>query len=297
MKVVAISGASGLIGAALSRALREAGMEVVPLVRGAKAANAGIAWDPENETIDAARLEGVDGIVHLAGESLAARRWTPAQKERLRSSRIRGTRLLARTLRGLARRPSVWLSASAIGYYGDCGDRAVDESAAPGDDFLASLCVDWEAATHEAEDAGSRVIHTRFGVVLDPAGGALQKLRLPFTLGVGGRIGSGKQVMSWISLRDTVRALQHLLVSELSGPVNITAPAAATNAEFTDALGRALHRPTVLPLPGFALRLAVGEMADVALLSGARVLPRRLLESGFHFEDPELSPLLARLFA
>lgn len=296
MKVVAISGASGLIGTALSRALHQAGTHVLPLVRHGKAGAAGIAWDPDNDTIDAARLEGVDAVVHLAGESLAAQRWTPAQKERLRVSRIRGTRLLARTLRGLSRKP-LWLSASAIGYYGDRGDQAVDESASPGADFLATLCVDWESAASEAIEAGIRVIHPRFGVVLDPSGGALEKLRLPFSLGLGGRIGTGKQVMSWISLRDTVSALQHLLASSLSGPVNVTAPSAVTNAQFTQALGTALHRPALLPMPAFALRLAVGEMADVALLSGARVLPRRLTESSFYFQDPELAPFLAQLFS
>jgi uncharacterized protein (TIGR01777 family) len=296
MKVVAISGASGLIGAALSRALRTSGIDVLPLVRGANVPSTAISWDPERDRIDSARLAGVDAVVHLAGESLAARRWTAAQKQRIRDSRIQGTRLLGRALRGLARKP-LWLSASAIGFYGDRGDAPVTEEATAGDDFLAQLCVDWEAATHEAQAAGVRVIHPRFGVVLDPEGGALEKLRLPFSLGVGGRIGSGKQVMSWISLQDTVRALQFLLASELSGPVNITAPAAVTNSEFAAAFGHALQRPALLPMPAFALRLAVGEMADVALLSGARVIPKRLMEAGFQFHDPELAPYLTRLFA
>jgi uncharacterized protein (TIGR01777 family) len=298
MGAVAITGASGFIGSALSRALSAHGSEVRPLVRPGKTAPGGIAWDPRAGTIDAAGLEGVDALVHLAGENIAAGRWTAAQKAELRASRLAPTELLARTLAGLKNKPAVWISASAIGFYGDRGDAPVDEHAGPGSDFLSELAMAWEGATAPAQEAGIRVVHARFGVALDPTGGALAKMLLPFKLGLGGRIGSGTQVMSWVAREDAIAALVFLLEQPgAQGPYNVTAPRPVTNAEFTSALGHALSRPTIFPLPGALARLALGEMADVALLKGARVLPARLLESGFRFTYPELGPYLAKALA
>jgi uncharacterized protein (TIGR01777 family) len=297
MATVAISGASGFIGAALTRALRARGDRVRPLVRPGRGAEDAIAWDPEVGTLDTAALEGVDAVVHLAGESIAGARWSDAQKARIRDSRIRGTGLLASALCGLAHKPEVWVSGSAIGIYGDRGDEPLDETSSLGQDFLAEVCVAWESAAQPAAAAGIRVVHPRTGIVLGPAGGALAKMLTPFKLGVGGRLGSGQQYMSWIALSDAVRGLMFMVDQrELRGPVNLTAPQPVTNAEFTRALGHALKRPTVLPVPGFAARLAFGELADVALLSGQRVLPRRLLAAGFSFEQPQLAPYLAGLF-
>jgi uncharacterized protein (TIGR01777 family) len=294
MPTIVISGASGFVGRALSEQLCSRGARVLALVRPSASEKDGIRWDPEAQTIDANALEGVDAVVHLAGESIASGRWNDAKKRRLVESRVRGTELIARTLASLERKPSVWVSASAVGYYGDRGDAWLDEDSTPGDDFLAELALRWEACTKPAELAGIRVVHARLGIVLDPSGGALEKMLLPFRLGVGGRIGDGKQFMSWISRRDAVRALEAAIDDPaLRGPVNLTAPEPVTNAELTRLLGRALGRPALLPVPAFAARLAFGEMADVALLSGARVRPKRLLESGFHFDDPDLAAYLA----
>jgi uncharacterized protein len=296
VRTIAITGASGFIGSALSAALKKTGARVRPLVRPGKHGLDGIGWDPDQSTIDGKALEGVHAIVHLAGDGVADGRWTAAKKARIRESRVRGTELIARAITGLTLKPSVLLSASAIGYYGDRGDEQLDEHSSPGADFLAEVCQAWEAAAEPARAAGVRVVHPRFGIVLSPEGGALKKMRLPFKLGVGGRLGEGTQYMSWIALEDTVRALLHAL-DQLEGPVNVTAPEPVTNAEFTKALGAALHRPTIMPLPGPLARLALGEMADVALLGGARVLPRKLLGSGFHFEHPSLRAYLERALA
>lgn len=298
MRTVAISGASGFIGAALAAALEAEGVRVRPLVRPGKQADDAIAWDPRAGRLDRDALEGLDALVHLAGEGIANGRWTEAQKAELRESRVRGTSLLARALAELRHKPKVWISASAVGYYGDRGDEAVDERAPPGDDFLAELAVAWEGASAPAEQAGIRVVHARFGVVLHPSGGALKRMLLPFKLGVGGKLGSGRQYMSWVSREDTVRALSFLLErDDARGPYNITAPEPVTNAALTQALGAALHRPAFLPVPGPLARLALGEMADVALLRGARVLPTRLLESGFRFAHPELRAYLNEVLA
>ena len=297
MKTVAISGASGFIGAALASQLRAQGLTVRPLVRPGKSAPDGIHWDPTGGSIDEDALASCDALVHLAGENIGEKRWSEAEKARLRASRVQGTELLARTLSKLRTGPRVWLSASAIGYYGDRGDTPLDEAASPGDDFLAQLCVAWEAPALQVPDS-IRVARVRFGVVLDPAGGALARMVTPFKLGGGGRIGSGRQYVSWVSRDDVVRALAFLLErDDLRGAFNVTAPTPVTNAELTEALGRALHRPTLLPLPGFAARLALGEFADAALLSSARVLPRRLLEAGFGFAHPELAPYLVQALA
>ncbi|HEX7242851.1 MAG TPA: TIGR01777 family oxidoreductase [Longimicrobiaceae bacterium] len=290
---VAVTGASGLIGSALVRALRAEGRRVVRLVRSRPQPGSGdVAWDPERGEIDAAGLEGVDAVVHLAGENVA-QPWTAEAKRRIRESRERGTRLLARALAGLSDRPGVLVSASAIGFYGDRGDETLDESSGPGGGFLAEVCEGWEAAADPARDAGVRVVHPRIGVVLTPQGGALAKLLVPFRLGVGGKVGSGRQWMSWVALEDVVEALRFALREDaLSGPANLTAPSPVTNEEFTRVLGRVLHRPTLFAVPGAALKLVMGQMAEEALLAGQRVLPRALLDAGFEFRHPELEGAL-----
>jgi uncharacterized protein len=296
VRTIAISGASGFVGRALTEHLRARGDSVRPLVRGASADAGAIVWDPELGTIDAPSLEGVDAVVHLAGESIAAGRWTDAQKRRIRDSRIRGTGTLASALASLGRPPAVLVSASAVGIYGDRGNELLDESAAAGTDFLSEVALAWEAAAAPARGAGIRVAHPRLGVVLDPAGGALAKMLLPFKLGVGGKLGSGAQWMSWVALSDAVRALAFAIdTTSLSGPFNVTAPAPVTNAEFTRALAAALHRPALFGVPAFAARMAFGEMADAALLASTRAIPARLVAAGFRFEWPELGPCLARL--
>jgi uncharacterized protein (TIGR01777 family) len=271
---------------------------VRPLVRPGNQAPDSIAWDPEKGSVDVEALEGLDALVHLAGEGVADGRWTDAKKVRIRDSRVRGTTILSDAIAILHAKPKVWVSGSAIGYYGDRGGDDVDESARPGSDFLAQVTVAWEAAAAPAADLGVRVVHPRLGIVLDPRGGALAKMLLPFKVGIGGKLGSGSQQMSWISLADTVRALVHAIDSvELSGPVNVTAPNPVSNAELTRALGVALHRPTFFPVPGPLARLALGELADVALLGGVRALPTRLLASGFRFEEPDLRAYLAKALA
>lgn len=295
MATIAITGASGFIGSALAAALRSRGDRVRPLVRPGGLADDAIQWDPERGRIDAAALEGVDALVHLAGESVAKGRWTEEKKARIRDSRVKGTTLLARTLLGLGRRPAVWVSGSAVGIYGDRGAEELDEQSSVGQDFLADVSVAWESAARPAASV-MRVVHPRTGVVLHPSGGALAALLPVFKWGLGGKLGSGQQYMSWISLEDTVRALMHAIdSSELRGPVNLTAPHPVTNEEFSRELASALQRPAIFAVPGFAARLAIGEMADVALLSGQRVLPERLLTSNFRFAQPELGPCLRAL--
>lgn len=293
---VAITGASGLVGRALAPSLTKGGHEVIRLVRRAPRAADEVRWDPERGEIDLARLEGIDAFVHLAGENIAGGRWTDRRKTRLRASRVPATRLLADALVRMNVKPKVLVSASAIGYYGDHGDEWVSEATAPADDFLGRLSRDWEDAAAPAAQAGVRVIHPRTGIVLSPAGGALGKMLLPFRMGLGGVLGSGRQYMSWIAIDDLVDAIRHALVTEnLSGPVNAVAPTPVTNAEFTRTLGHVLGRPTVAPVPAFALRLALGEMADATLLSSTRVRPERLLASGYRFRFPELEPALRHL--
>ncbi len=252
-----------------------------------------IRWDPAAGTIDSAELAAVDAVVHLAGENIVAKRWTPTFKHQVLESRIRGTNLLCQTLAGLASKPAVLVSASAIGYYGAHGDESIDESSPPGTGFLADVCQQWEAATQPARDAGIRVVNLRIGFVLAREGGGLAKMLTPFRLGLGGVIGSGRQYMSWIALDDLARAIQFTLsTAALAGPVNATAPRPITNREFTKTLGRVLHRPTIFPMPAFAARLAFGEMADDILLGGARVEPRALTAARFEFAYPQLEPAL-----
>jgi len=289
---VAVTGASGLIGSALVPFLRTAGHEVLSLVRRAPVAADEVGWDPARGEIDRLALEGIDGVVHLSGENVAAGRWTAARKARLRESRVGPTRLLAETLASLARRPRVLVSASAVGLYGDRGEEWVTESSPPADDFLGRLSVAWEAATGPAARAGIRVVNLRTGIVLTPAGGALGKMLLPFRLGLGGVLGSGRQYVSWVAMDDEVGAIRHVLEREdVAGPVNAVAPRPVTNAELTKTLGRVLSRPTLVPAPAFALRLALGEMAE-ALLASTRVRPERLVATGYRFLFPELEPAL-----
>jgi len=287
---VAISGSSGLVGSALTRALRAAGHEVNPLVRGDQA---GIRWNPSTGEIDVKKIADVDAVVHLAGESIATGRWTAAKKQRIRGSREDATRRLCESLAKLENGPRTMISASAIGFYGDRGDELLDEEAAPGEGFLPEVCLHWEPATRPAAEAGVRVVNPRIGVVLSRDGGALTKMLLPFKLGLGGRVGSGRQYWSWITLTDLVRVIEFALdTPALSGPVNAVAPVAATNLEFTKALGRALGRPTIFPMPALAARLALGQMANDLLLASARVVPRKLEQSGFVFSHADLDDAL-----
>lgn len=289
---VAITGSTGLIGGALAEALRKAGHTVVPVVRSSPGPDE-VGWQPARGEIDSAGLEGMDAVVHLSGESIARHRWSRAQMERIETSRTRSTSLLARTLAGLKDPPRALLSASAIGYYGDAGDRELDETAEPGEGFLARLGVEWEAATRPAAEAGIRVVTMRNGIVLSRSGGALDKMLPIFRLGLGGRLGHGRQWMSWITLEDTIRAIMAILSHEtVAGPVNVVAPGAVTNADFTRELASVLGRPAPFPVPAWALRLAVGPMADEALLASARVVPRRLEEMGFQFRHPLLPEAL-----
>src|SRR5262245_15181893 len=289
---IAVTGASGLVGSALVPALRAGGHEVLRLVRREARGGDEVRWNPAARTIEAARLEGLDAVVHLSGENIADGRWTDAKKARLRSSRVGSTRFLSETLAGLTRKPSVLVSASAVGYYGDRGDAWLAENALPATDFFGELSVEWEAAAAHAAHAGIRVVHPRTGIVLSPAGGALAKMLLPFKLGIGGVLGSGRQYFSWIALDDVVGVVHHMLArSDLSGPVNACAPEPVTNAELTKTLGRVLGRPTFVPVPAFALRIAFGEVAD-ALLASTRMRPERLLETGYRFRYPELEEAL-----
>jgi uncharacterized protein (TIGR01777 family) len=300
---VAVTGSSGLIGSALQPALEAAGHRVLRLVRPGSAGGRGpdtIAWDPEAGTIDAGGLEGVGGVVNLAGESIGDRRWNDAQKARIKDSRVKGTTLLAETLAKLANPPKVLVSGSAVDIYPDRGDEAITEDD-PADDpgFLGEVCRAWEAATAPAGAAGIRVAHLRTGIVLSPQGGALKKMILPFKGGLGGRMGSGRQWMSWISIDDEVGAIVHLLGDGApSGPVNATAPNPVTNAEFTKVLAGVFKRPALMPLPAVALKLALGaQMAEELLLTGQRVIPKRLEDSGYTFRAPELRGALVGLLA
>lgn len=289
---MALSGASGLLGARLTPALVGEGYGVLPLVRRAPGAGEA-AWDPLHGTIDLDRLAGVTAAVHLAGESIAAGRWTEAVKRRIRESRTRGTRLLAESLARLEPRPSVLVSASAIGIYGDRGDEVLTEESHLGADFLAATGREWEAATAPAAEAGIRVVRLRFGIVLAREGGALPRMAQPFLLGAGGPIGNGRQWMSWVAIEDAVAVVLAALADPAySGAINAVAPEPVRNADFGKALGRVLHRPSLLPVPAFALRLLFGEMADVALLASQRVVPTRLAALGFRHRYPALEPAL-----
>lgn len=297
MKII-ITGATGLIGRALISSLVADGSRVTRLVRGKSRASSSqsvedVSWNPSEGTIDTEKLEGHDAAVHLAGESIAEGKWTDEKKRRIRESRVKGTKLIAETLARLDSKPEVLVSASGIGFYGDRGSELLDEESASGDDFLSEVCREWEKATLAASQAGIRVVHIRTGIVLSQEGGALAKMLTPFKLGVGGRIGSGRQFMSWIDIDDEVGAIKHAIMNKtLRGPVNLVAPNPVTNEEFTKTLGRALGRPTILPAPAFAMRLAFGEMADALLLGSQRAEPARLNASGYEFKYPNLESSL-----
>ena len=291
---VLVSGARGLIGVALLPGLRALGCEVVPLTRRATGPGE-VGWDPARGRVEARALEGFDAVVHLAGEPLAAR-WTPARKALIRESRVAGTRLLAAGLASLERPPRVLVSVSAIGYYGDRGEEALDEASPPGAGFLPGVCRAWEEAAEPAAARGIRVVHPRLGLVLTPRGGALARMLPAFRLGLGGPLGDGRAWWSWVALDDVLAVLQRALADEsLAGPVNVVAPGAVRAGDFARALGRQLGRPALLPVPALALRLLFGEMADGALLASARVKPGRLLAGGYGFRYPGLEDALRHL--
>jgi len=294
---IAVSGSSGLVGSALLPFLTTGGHRVTRLVRRAAAGDE-VAWDIAQGVKDLSRLEGVDAVVHLAGENIGAGRWTAVRKEEIRRSRVEGTRRLCESLARLTRRPKVLVTASAIGFYGNRGDEILKEDSGPGSDFLAQVCREWEAATDPASRGGIRVVHLRFGMILSPSGGALKKMLLPFKMGAGGRIGRGTQYVSWIGIDDVAGVIHHAIVTEsLRGPVNGVAPTPVTNAEYTRTLARVLSRPAIAPMPAFAARLAFGEMADALLLASQRVMPTRLQATGYQFRYPELERALRHLLS
>jgi uncharacterized protein (TIGR01777 family) len=300
---VLITGATGLIGTALAASCARDGLQVVALVRDVGRAAPRLpgatlhAWDGTKGPPPDAAFDGVDVVVNLVGESIAGRRWSDQHKQRVRDSRVAATRALVDALRARQQRPRVLVQASGIGYYGDRGDDIVTEASPPGAGFLAELARDWEAEAQKAAELGMRVVLLRSGVVLSPAGGMLAKLLTPFRLGIGGHVGSGKQWLPWIHLDDHIGLIRHVMANEnVSGPLNAVAPEPATNAEFTVALGRALHRPTFLAAPAFALRMALGgEMAEQLLLASQRAMPVRTLETGYKFRQPLLEPALKDL--
>jgi len=290
---IAVTGASGLIGSTLSNRLRSRGHSVVRMVRRPSNAHDAVYWNVERQEIDAAALEGIDAMIHLAGEPLLSLKWTDEKKRRIRDSRVLGTRLISTTLAGLSRRPGVFISASAVGIYGDRGSEILTEaSTTDSSSFLAQVCTEWERETDAASDAGIRTVRTRTGLVLSKDGGLIKMLLPLFKLGLGGKVGNGSMYMSWITLEDEVSALVHCIESELSGPVNLTAPNPATMKELTDTLGRVLHRPAFFSMPGGLLRLASRDLTDEMILSSARVLPQALLDSGFTFGHSDLTHAL-----
>ena len=293
---VLVSGSSGLIGSALISALANEGHRVIRLTRSGSAGDHGtVRWDPSEGEIDTNRLEGIDAVVHLAGESVEGR-WTSAKKARIRKSRVQGTRLLAETLAGLPVPPRVMVSASATGYYGDRGEELLREESAPGSNFLARTCQEWEAAADPARGTGVRVAHPRFGLVLSAEGGALATMLPIFKLGGGAKIGSGRQYWPWVAIDDAVGAVLHALTSDsLEGPVNVVAPDPPTNLQYTRTLGRVLNRPTVFALPAPVVRVVLGQLADELILASQRVEPAKLEESGYEFRYPELERALQHL--
>lgn len=293
---ILVSGSHGLIGSALVPFLTTGGHQVASLSRSPSRAESTLLWDPETDDIPTPALDGFDAIVHLAGESIASGRWRAEKKAKIRDSRVQGTRLLCEALAQLANPPSVLVSASAIGFYGDRGETVMTEASRQGKDFLAQVCRDWEAATEPARACGIRVVNLRIGVVLSPAGGALAKMLPTFRMGAGGIMGDGRQYVSWIAIDDVIGAIHHALITaSVQGPVNAVAPHPVNNREFTKTLGQVLGRPTLLPLPAFAARGMFGEMADALLLASTRVEPKLLLSSGYEFAYPQLENALRHL--
>ena len=292
---ILLTGSTGLIGKALSRHLKTKGHNIYPLYRNPSTAKAHY-WNPEEDQIHLDDQIKLHAVIHLAGENIADSRWSQKKKDSILNSRVHGTRLLAETISQLKHKPSLLISGSAIGYYGDTGDNIVDENSARGEGFLSDVAAQWEAATQAAEDADIRTIHLRTGIVLSPEGGVLQKMLSPFRMGLGGVVGNGQQYMSWISINDVVQIIDHMLNDEqLSGPYNLVAPKPVTNYTFTKTLGTVLHRPTVSPLPAFMARMIFGEMADALLLSSSRVAATRLKTPGYIFIDNELKETLTNL--
>lgn len=295
MKIL-ISGSHGLVGQALNRSLASDGHTVMRLVRRSSASENEIEWQPESGVIDPSKIEALDAVIHLAGESIASGRWTDVKKQRIFDSRVKGTFALSKAIAQLNEPPKTFLCASAIGYYGDRKDELLRESSAPGNDFLATVCVQWEKATGPAVEKGIRTVCTRFGIILDKKGGALAKMLTPFRMGIGGRVGDGKQWMSWIALDDVVTALRFVLnKANITGPVNFVAPNPVTNEAFTRALGRTLGKPSLIPIPEFGVRLAFGEMADALLLSSQRVDPTKLKDAEFDFRLTTIEEALRRI--
>jgi uncharacterized protein (TIGR01777 family) len=303
MKIL-IGGSSGLVGTALIKSLEAGGHEIFRLVRHAPNSRTEVEWSPDRYSIALARIEGFDAVVNLAGESIAEGRWTDEKKRKIRESRVKGTKLLGDALANLTTPPKTFICASAIGYYGNRGDEILTEESTPGNDFLAEVCAEWEKATALATEKGIRVVNARFGIILDTKGGALKKMLPPFRMGIGGRIGSGKQWMSWITLDDVIGGLNFLLDGfnlsdwaeekddRLRGPVNFVAPNPVTNAEFTKTLGKVLSRPTFFPIPEFGVRLAFGEMGEALLLGSQRVAPKSLTRAGYEFQYLRLEEAL-----
>jgi len=287
---VAITGSSGLIGAALVGHLKSEGHTVQRLVRRKPVAADEVAWDPTAGTVDLAPLEGIDAIIHLAGAGVGDKRWSKKYKAQILNSRLFGTTTIASAVEKL--KPSVFISSSAIGWYGETGNRAVSESDRAGDDFLASVCKEWEAAADAASSV--RTVKIRTGLVLDPTGGALGRMMPLFKMGLGGRLGNGKQWWSWITLHDEIKAISYLLERDIEGPVNLTSPNPVTNSEFTAALARALRRPALFPAPALALKIALGGFST-EILGSKRVIPQRLIDSGFQFDFPQLPSALNEL--
>lgn len=309
MATIAVTGASGLIGRTLVDSLTAANHQVYRLVRTSGVTRPAVgrndipggnrtdgvremSWDPATGVVDFGALEGIDAVVHLAGEPIGDARWTAETKRRIRDSRVTGTTVLAEALAQLDAPPRVFVSGSAVGFYGNAGARPLTEDAPVGDDFLAHVCRDWEAASAPAARVGIRVVHPRTGVVIARSGPLMDKVRLPFRLGLGGRIGDGNQYVPWISLTDHVRALRHLIDHELEGPVNLVGPHAVTNRELTTALGRAMRRPTVLPIPVLAIRMLYGEMGVSLATASQNVVPAKLIDTGFSYEHPDLDTAL-----
>jgi len=295
MKIL-IGGSHGLVGTALIKSLEAANHEVFRLVRHAPTSKTEVEWSPDRYSIALARIEGFDAVVNLAGESIAEGRWTDDKKRRIRESRVKGTKLLGDALANLTIPPQAFICASAIGYYGNRGDEILTETSSAGDDFLSDVCAEWEQATALATEKGIRVVNARFGVILDTNGGALKKMLPPFRIGVGGKLGNGKQWMSWIALADVVGALNFALTNEsLRGPINFVAPSPVTNAEFTETLGKVLSRPTLFPIPAFGIKLLFGEMGEALLLGGQRVAPKRLMSEGYQFRYAQLEAALSHI--